>query len=195
MPKAKQKELLIQKPQQVRALASPVRQSIVNALKRLGRASIRDIAGELGRVPATLYYHVKQLEQAKLVQEVEVRETARRPEVVYALVADRLRLKRHAGSKAWERELQRLVRSHMRSMERALLRNLIGVEQNTTGNAPLSQFRSQRARINKADRRALQTRLEELMDFLEKAAERAGPKDPVLSLLIAHAPTDGAGED
>lgn len=190
MASSKQKDLLIHKPSQVRALSSPVRQSIVNAIKRLGRASIRELAAELGRAPSSLYYHMKKLEQAKLIHEVEVRETARRPEVVYALVAGRILLKAHTGSDALKRELDRLVRSHLRSMERALLKHLVGAQVDPGERAPLAQFRSQWVRIGEADRQGMQERLEELMDFMEAAAERAAPEDPVISLLITQAPME-----
>lgn len=192
MAKRRPKEFIVRRSDQVRALSSPLRQSIVDALRRMGKGSIREIAQELGRVPATLYYHLRQLEDAKLVNEVEKRETARRPEAVYALVADQLRLDRQRSGPAWNREVDRLVRTHLRSIERALLRNLQLGEEHSNDLAPLAQLRVHRSRLGEADRQELQRRLLEVTDFVSEAAERAKDDDPVLSLLLAYAPSPDA---
>src|SRR4029450_2776353 len=58
---------LIAAPAQVAALLSPVRQEILDALARLGTASIADIAATLGRPADALYYHLRELVRVRLV--------------------------------------------------------------------------------------------------------------------------------
>lgn len=58
---------LIELPAQVRALRSPVRQEIVDALVSGGRASIADVASMIGRRPDSLYFHVRRLLAVGLV--------------------------------------------------------------------------------------------------------------------------------
>ncbi|MFT5288167.1 MAG: transposase-like protein [Planctomycetota bacterium] len=193
MAKRRPKVLLIRQANQVRVLSSPLRQSIVDALKRLGKGSIREIAGELGRAPATLYYHVRQLEEARLLTEIELRETARRPETVYTLVSEQIALDRSRRDEPWKKAVDRLVRTQMREMERLLIRSLRAGQEGTDDPAPLARMRMQSSRMGRKDRRELQERLADLSLFIEGAAERASKDDPVLSFLMTHAPSSDLG--
>jgi DNA-binding transcriptional ArsR family regulator len=57
-------------PGQIRVLSSPVRQEIVDTLASLGgRASVSELALQLGRPADGLYYHVRVLDQAGLIEE------------------------------------------------------------------------------------------------------------------------------
>src|SRR5262245_47733719 len=51
----------------VAALASPVRQEIIDTLEALGGATIAELAGALGRPADGLYYHVRRLVRAGLL--------------------------------------------------------------------------------------------------------------------------------
>jgi DNA-binding transcriptional ArsR family regulator len=66
-------------------LASPARQEIFDALHASGPSSIKEIAGEKGVAPDSLYYHVKRMVASGLVIEKESRATDRRDEIVYDL--------------------------------------------------------------------------------------------------------------
>lgn len=79
--------------EQMNALISPARVEIVSALEQLGQASVRELADRIGRRPSSLYYHLELLLKTELLQEVESRLSAGRPEVVYELVARRLVLR------------------------------------------------------------------------------------------------------
>jgi DNA-binding transcriptional ArsR family regulator len=62
---------IIERASQVRVLASPVRQEIVDTLEALGgEAAVAAIAAHLGRPADGLYYHLHSLEAAGLVEEV-----------------------------------------------------------------------------------------------------------------------------
>jgi predicted transcriptional regulator len=59
--------LPIKSPRQIRALASAVRQDIVDALASAGPCTIRELAGLLGRRPDALYYHLRVLSEVGLI--------------------------------------------------------------------------------------------------------------------------------
>jgi len=82
----------IQRSEQIEALASPVRQELVDALEVAGPCSIADLAGHLGRAPDSLYYHVRQLESVGLVVRRGSHSTGRRDEILYDVPGRRMQI-------------------------------------------------------------------------------------------------------
>lgn len=74
---------IIRRPEQIRAIASPVRQEILDTVQALGSATIADMARELGRPADALYYHVRVLEQVELLIPSPETAPGRRAAVVY----------------------------------------------------------------------------------------------------------------
>jgi len=68
---------------QVRALASPARQEIVDALVAAGPCPIAELAAHTGRAPDSLYFHINRLMKVGLVIERTPRATGKRPAAVY----------------------------------------------------------------------------------------------------------------
>src|SRR5215470_12575557 len=67
----KRRERILSRPRQVGALASPVRQEIVDTLEALGgEAPVAALAAQLGRPSDGLYYHLRLLVRAGLLEEV-----------------------------------------------------------------------------------------------------------------------------
>jgi DNA-binding transcriptional ArsR family regulator len=60
----------ISAPRQIRALASPARQDIVDALEAAGPCSVRELADLIGRPADALYYHLKVLRRVGLLSQV-----------------------------------------------------------------------------------------------------------------------------
>jgi len=71
-------------PHQIRALCSPMRHEIHQVVLSQGEASIREIAEQMGRKPASLYRHIDQLVEVGLLIEVGTKSTARRDAKAYA---------------------------------------------------------------------------------------------------------------
>ena len=188
MARRPKQELRIRRRDQVRALASPVRQALVNALRRLGRASMRELAHELGKPPATLYYHAEKLQKAGLLVEVARRETGRRPEALYELLAPVLRIDRERKDPAWRREVDRLVRLHLRELERSLSASLREDAAAGPDGLPPARISTQRARLSPTDLRELHRRMVAIHDFLEEATQRAGDADAVQLCMLAVSP-------
>ena len=110
----------VARPAQIRALASPARQEVLDTLQALGRASVPEIAAQLGRPADALYYHVRALAKAGLLREVERRQRGRHVEAVYATPEPekRLKLDYRAGGAASARAVRGVVASMLRAAGR-----------------------------------------------------------------------------
>lgn len=116
--------LIVDEPQQLRALAGQSRQRIV-ALLRERAASTTELAAELRLAKGTIGHHLKVLEEAGLVRVVRTRQVRAMTERVYGRVARLFLIKgveegeavRHvrvrldaAVARRFERRVERLVR-------------------------------------------------------------------------------------
>ena len=118
----RRKTLHIKSAKQVRALRTPFRQEIVQALTKLGACTVRELADELDHEPAALYYHVHALEEAGIAVETDKRSGGGRPEGVYELVAERIQIDRSETSEPFLSALAELQRATLRTAERELTR-------------------------------------------------------------------------
>lgn len=84
--------MLIRSRQQLKALASPVRQEIVDALEAAGPLTISQLATLLGRATTALYSHIQALHKASLVAPVTDANSQTEAGVVYDVVSRPLRL-------------------------------------------------------------------------------------------------------
>lgn len=110
----------VEKPAQIRALASTARQEIVDTVQALGQASVPELAAHLGRPADALYYHVRALRKAKLLVQVDRRQRGRHIEAVYATPepGKRLMLRYRPGESAASRALRQVVASMLRAARR-----------------------------------------------------------------------------
>ncbi|HEU4724319.1 MAG TPA: helix-turn-helix domain-containing protein [Candidatus Eisenbacteria bacterium] len=92
----------IDRPEQIRALASPLRHEIGDRLAAQGAMTVADLARALGRRPTAIYHHLKKLESVGLIRAREETGERGRPAVLYETVAPRMRLAR-AGRHAKNR--------------------------------------------------------------------------------------------
>lgn len=77
---------------QIRALASPVRQEVVDAVEAAGPLTVPEIARLLGRAADSLYYHVRRLEKVRLLVRDAGGRAKERTGVVYDVPGVPLRL-------------------------------------------------------------------------------------------------------
>jgi predicted ArsR family transcriptional regulator len=78
---------LVERPEQLRALASPVRHRVLAGFEALGRCTVRELADHLGTAPESLYYHVKELVRVGLIVDAGKQPTERRLAQLYQLVS------------------------------------------------------------------------------------------------------------
>jgi DNA-binding transcriptional ArsR family regulator len=84
---------VIRSEKQLAALASAARQEIADVLAEMGTVSVAEIAATLGRPADALYFHLRALKKAGLVQQVSYRSRAGRKEALFRTVAPELWLR------------------------------------------------------------------------------------------------------
>jgi len=108
----------------IKALRTPLRQGILGALQRLGSGSVKDVAHEVGRAPATLYYHMHALTDAGLVRKAGEQPSGSRTEAVYEPAAERIIIDNRGRSKEFMGALADLHATALRTAEREAVQSL-----------------------------------------------------------------------
>lgn len=105
---------------QLRALATPARQEIVDCLSTTGAATVNELAEHLGRPADALYFHIRRLVKVGLVVEVEREKSGRQVTTRYDLSARPLTLKyRKATKKQVTKVISAANRAGLRDFEQA----------------------------------------------------------------------------
>ncbi len=115
---------LITKPAQLAALASPVRQEIVDGLAATGTQSVAELAHLVGRSPHSLYPHLRTLEKVGLVLRQGTRRAGRRDEALYAAPGWFVGIRYDLRSSVFVRNMKPIVASMLRLTERDFRRRL-----------------------------------------------------------------------
>jgi DNA-binding transcriptional ArsR family regulator len=109
---------------QLESLTSPIRLAIVQRLEVDKEATARELASRMGRPVTSLYHHLKQLEDVGVLRVVAERKGARRPEAVYATVAEYLSsaeaVKTPRGRKTYGRAGTRVAEAGARAFAAAV---------------------------------------------------------------------------
>jgi predicted transcriptional regulator len=90
---ADQSIVWIAQPAQIRALESPMRQEIVDAITAIGPCSITELSEHLGRAADSLYFHVKKLVKVGLVREIDQVQLGRHVWARFAMAGRSARIK------------------------------------------------------------------------------------------------------
>ncbi len=112
----------ISSPAQMKAIESPMRQEVVDAIAALGPSTIAEVGEHLGRAADSLYFHVRKLEKVGLLVEQEKRKEGKYVVAVYGLAGKMMRLKYGGGAvaKSVQRVVAGAVRLSLRDFNRAL---------------------------------------------------------------------------
>ncbi|QAA34056.1 ArsR/SmtB family transcription factor [Clostridium manihotivorum] len=79
--------------EQIKAYSDPYRLRILTLLRNRGdAATVKEIADELGEVPAKVHYHIKKLEKAGIVELIRTKEVKGIIAKYYYLTADRFEI-------------------------------------------------------------------------------------------------------
>lgn len=182
---AKEPEFLVSTVGQMEALASPVRHQIHLAMEMLGECSVNELAERMGRVPETLYYHIRRLKKVGIVEQVGRRAGAGREEAIYQLNAKRLRVDPSQTSPRFLRAMAKgcgsLLRFAQRSFDRALE---AGADRRAS---PKRSLRIDQAtvRLSAGNLAELNKRLNSVQSFLDDADEPSEQKMYVITLATA----------
>jgi DNA-binding transcriptional ArsR family regulator len=99
---------------QLRSLASPVRQEIVDVLCELGTVAVTKLAATLDRPADALYYHLRALVKCGLVKRAGHRQYGKRKEELFRSVSPDLHLQYETGPGGNGREITTIVGSMLR---------------------------------------------------------------------------------
>jgi DNA-binding transcriptional ArsR family regulator len=113
MGRQKHKYIIYRKPQ-MRALAAPTRQEIVEALAHMGSVSVAELAAALGRPADSLYYHLHILKKVGLVLTAGFRDSGGRREELFRSIARDLSLSYQLGKNGNALEVNAIIASMLR---------------------------------------------------------------------------------
>lgn len=113
---------LIKDPRQIRALISPVRQEIADAIHAAGPVSISQLAAILGRPADALYFHIRTLERVGLLKRTGELATGRRSGAVYDVSDRPLRIRYDPQDRPVTRALIKVSGSMLRLAHRDFVR-------------------------------------------------------------------------
>ena len=181
----KEPDCLVSTVAQMEALTSPVRHQIHLAMEMLGACSVNELAARMGRVPETLYYHVRRLEKVGILEQVGSRVVSNREEAIYQLKGKRLRVDPSRTTprflKARAKGCGALLRFALRAFERALERK------GTRQLLPKQGLRIHQmtVRLSTANVAELSERLDSVESFLAEADEPTGEDMYVITFATA----------
>jgi predicted ArsR family transcriptional regulator len=174
---------------QLGSLTSPIRLAIVQRLEIDRQATARELADRMGRPVTSLYHHIKQMAEIGLLRVTGQRKGSRRPEAVYAMVADYLSsaevVKTRAGKKTYGRAVLRVAEASARTFSAAMER----------GN-PVFDGERRNAMVRfyllRADKQKI-ARLNTLLDELDDVAARSCDDGEEIQLTVLLTPLSGKG--
>ncbi|MBV9339707.1 MAG: helix-turn-helix transcriptional regulator [Acidobacteria bacterium] len=111
---SRRQQHVIQEAKQFSVLAAAPRQELLDVLACMGTVSVAEIGAALGRPADALYFHLRALKRAGLVQQVGYRTRSGRREALFRTVAPELRLRYQPRKAANRRAVTAIVSSMLR---------------------------------------------------------------------------------
>jgi DNA-binding transcriptional ArsR family regulator len=174
---------LIRTARELRALRTPMRQEIMNAVRRIGPCSAKEIAAETGRAPASLYYHLQRLTEAGLIRVTEERPAGKRLERAYQVSAARIIIDREKRSDAFLAALSDLYGATLRTAERELTRALGRERARKRGTCASTGVIRLQCRMSPESAAGLPERIQELVSSL--AEDEGSERGEAYSVTVA----------
>lgn len=175
----------ISDPAQIDALASPIRQRILDRVEAIGPCSVAELAEALGRRPDALYYHVRLLTRLGLLAEVGSRCTVTSPESLFDLAHRRWHIAYAPEDPAIAAALRKLTRQMLRQAERDFDEGLDAAD--ARGRGPERNLWSLRleAHLTAAEQRELVAHLEAIVALLRKPKRTRRGRLTALTFLLS----------
>lgn len=175
----------IDRPAQLRALASPLRQELLDVLEASGPCGIAELADSLGRAPDTLYFHMRRLLRVGLAIEVARKKVGRHTTTIYDVPGRPLRVDR---AKARAADLQAVAAGILRLAMRDHRRGLGDAD--TVPNGPARNHWAGRTRgwLDARQLARANRLLEQLLALLRRGRPGPGRQPIALSWVLARIP-------
>lgn len=186
MPGRQEPVYYVLEPQQLRCMASAVRQDMVDHLAAHGVMSIKELAASIGRKPSSIYHHLKLLLEVGLVGEAGARTVNRRREKLYATPSRRMRLNRALEDPGNDREMRAFVNALCRQTARDFSRGLDDESARRQGPGRDLRFFRLVNRPAPGSLREINRKLDEIAEILWRDPD---PGSPVVALTWILTPT------
>ena len=182
----------VRRADQLEALTSPVRQEIVDALAGTGPCSIAELARQLGRASDSLYYHMRVLRQAGLVQQAGTQVAGTREERLYELPGGPILVCPDPGSARDREQVTRSVSALLRLTDRNFRE--AARSEGTVWSGPRRNLRAFRfkSRLSPAERKEVLGLLNRIGDIFSRSTiptRGEGELLAVTSVLLPVVPT------
>lgn len=169
---------------QIRALRSPLRQEIIDALSAAGPRTIAEIAALLDRRPDGLYFHMRLLEKTGLVIQAESKRDGRHVATVYDLPGRPMTLKYESEDPANLRAIANVLDGVLRLSKRDFSRCLgkpwavtEGPKRNTWGGRT-------RGWLTPAEAEKINKHLSAISEIVRAGRPRAGARPHALTCVM-----------
>lgn len=181
------KPYLIETLPQLRALRSPARQEVLDAVQAAGPCSIAELGSLLGRAPDSLYYHVKSLLRLGLLTETPSGRP--RPATLLDVPGRPMRI-RYRPDPASRRALQAAVASMLRLTARDFTGGLQSPLATTEGPARNLWAARVKGRLTPAQTARLSALLHEASQLVVEASRSPHARNPLLAFTFCLTPID-----
>lgn len=183
---------VVRTPAQVRAIVSPVRQEVLDAVEAAGPCTVADLASTLGRRPDALYFHIRALEKVRLLVRVGTRGQGRSEAAVFDVSARPVRLD-YASSRGRAARLGPVLDAVLRLARRDTRRALASsaaVAEGPARNLWVARFRG---RVGPDDLARINALLEECSAILRDARPEQGGTPVALAFALTPLPEPSTG--
>lgn len=170
---------------QLRALASPLRQEIVDVVESVGPCSITQIAATLAMPPDRLYFHIRRLLTVGLLIKSGERRSGRHVAVLYALPGRRVRVRFDRGVARVRKAVGAIHDGVLRLARRDLRRGMSSSEAIVQGDERDTWAGRYRGWLTPAQVKRMNRLIEELGELIRSSMPRRGARPIALSLTIA----------
>ncbi len=174
----------IRGPRQTRALASAVRQEILDAIEGSGPCTVAQVADQLARPADGLYFHVRALEKAGLLRRVGETGEGRSRAGVFDVPARPVRLDYAGSGRTRTRRLGPVLDCLLRLARRDTARALAAGDAVVDGPARDLWVARVRGRVSKSDLERINALLAECMDIVRDARCDDGGRPIALAFAL-----------
>jgi DNA-binding transcriptional ArsR family regulator len=191
-PASAKPRALVRSPAALKALASPLRQEIVDIIDGTGPITIAEIAHHLGRAPDSLYFHLRVLLKTGLVVEAERRMVGKSLTAVYDVPQRPMRIDREAAS---PKAMDAVVKSILRLAARDYRRASMASDVTFAGKGRNHWAARQRAWLTPELLAEFNQRLDAMLDVLKRGRPVPGARPIAFSFVLTPvAPSGRAGK-
>mgnify|MGYP002624047326 CR=1 FL=1 len=180
---------------QLKALASPARQEIVDAVTAAGPSTIAGIADALGTRPDRLYFHIRQLVKVGLLVSAGINGSGREEAKVYDVPGRPLRLRSDPTKRAAQRTVGEIHDGVLRLARRDLKRAMSQPGVITHG--PARDVWAGRARgwMTDSEIRELDQLVEKMLTLVRDGRPRKGARPVAFTFVVAPPKRPGGAGD